>query len=236
MSEGGNRSVAAEIIKAYTYVGLWIGLSGAVIMFNKYLLAYAGFPYPITLTMWCVLRTWHGPGGVGVGLEMQHACGDPLADGTEAAGEGCTSMAVTDVIVDGAGLWRRGLLAPGEAAAMPAKALARFGRLAGTGGYQVGLAGRGRADSAVLPPPTSLQAHVLLRQPGHRARQVGQGAVDQHGPRHVHEVSRRGVAVTAREFGLAVAADLLGSKTPCRAWRRNTPTSSPRSYPDARTR
>ena len=41
--------------QAYTYVAVWIGLSGAVIMYNKYLLAYRGFPYPITLTMWCVL-------------------------------------------------------------------------------------------------------------------------------------------------------------------------------------
>lgn len=37
---------------AYTYVAIWIGLSGAVIMFNKYILAFSGFPYPITLTMW----------------------------------------------------------------------------------------------------------------------------------------------------------------------------------------
>lgn len=42
-------------VQAYTYVGIWIGLSGVVIMYNKYLLAYGGFPYPITLTMWWVL-------------------------------------------------------------------------------------------------------------------------------------------------------------------------------------
>lgn len=42
--------------QAYTYVAIWIGLSGVVIMYNKYLLAYGGFPYPITLTMWWVLR------------------------------------------------------------------------------------------------------------------------------------------------------------------------------------
>ncbi len=41
-------------LQAYTYVAVWIALSGAVIMYNKYLLAYRGFPYPITLTMWCV--------------------------------------------------------------------------------------------------------------------------------------------------------------------------------------
>lgn len=37
------------------YVAVWIALSGTVIMYNKYLLAYYGFPFPITLTMWCVL-------------------------------------------------------------------------------------------------------------------------------------------------------------------------------------
>ena len=65
------------------YVAVWIGLSGCVIMYNKYLLAYRGFPYPITLTMWCVpsslagglvtelnglvcqLRSKCGPGGTG---------------------------------------------------------------------------------------------------------------------------------------------------------------------------
>ena len=34
------------------YVSLWIGLSGAVIIYNKWILAVFGFPYPITLTMW----------------------------------------------------------------------------------------------------------------------------------------------------------------------------------------
>lgn len=38
--------------QAYAYVAIWIGLSGLVIIYNKYLLAYRGFPYPITLTMW----------------------------------------------------------------------------------------------------------------------------------------------------------------------------------------
>jgi drug/metabolite transporter (DMT)-like permease len=35
-----------------TYTTVWIGLSASVIMFNKYILAYAGFPFPITLTVW----------------------------------------------------------------------------------------------------------------------------------------------------------------------------------------
>ena len=34
------------------YVSLWIFLSGAVIIYNKWILAVYGFSYPITLTMW----------------------------------------------------------------------------------------------------------------------------------------------------------------------------------------
>lgn len=30
---------------------LWVSLSGAVIIYNKWLLAYGGFPFPIALTM-----------------------------------------------------------------------------------------------------------------------------------------------------------------------------------------
>ena len=48
-------SAPIPLPQAYTYVAVWIALSGAVIMYNKYLLAYYGFPFPITLTMWCVL-------------------------------------------------------------------------------------------------------------------------------------------------------------------------------------
>ena len=43
-----------KIIAAYSAVGIWIFLSGTVILYNKYLLAYSGFHYPITLTMWYV--------------------------------------------------------------------------------------------------------------------------------------------------------------------------------------
>lgn len=46
-----------KIIAAYSAVGIWIFLSGAVILYNKYLLAYSGFHYPITLTMWYVAIT-----------------------------------------------------------------------------------------------------------------------------------------------------------------------------------
>jgi hypothetical protein len=45
-------SMAKRILAAYAYVAIWIGLSSTVIMYNKYLLAYSGFPYPISLTMW----------------------------------------------------------------------------------------------------------------------------------------------------------------------------------------
>ncbi|KAK9865994.1 hypothetical protein WJX84_007622 [Apatococcus fuscideae] len=34
------------------YVSVWIGLSGTVILYNKWILSYFGFPYPISLTMW----------------------------------------------------------------------------------------------------------------------------------------------------------------------------------------
>lgn len=33
------------------YIVLWITLSAAVILVNKYVLAYAGFPFPIALTL-----------------------------------------------------------------------------------------------------------------------------------------------------------------------------------------
>ena len=46
------RAVAREVVKSYTYVIIWMSISIAVILFNKWLLAYSGFPYPIALTMW----------------------------------------------------------------------------------------------------------------------------------------------------------------------------------------
>lgn len=51
-TENGQESILKQVLRTYSYVAIWIGLSGTVIMFNKYLLAYAGFPYPIALTMW----------------------------------------------------------------------------------------------------------------------------------------------------------------------------------------
>ena len=47
--------VLQQILKSYTYVLLWMSISISVILFNKWLLAFSGFPYPITLTMWHML-------------------------------------------------------------------------------------------------------------------------------------------------------------------------------------
>lgn len=41
-----------EVLKAYTFVVTWMAVSISVILFNKWLLAYSGFPFPIALTMW----------------------------------------------------------------------------------------------------------------------------------------------------------------------------------------
>ena len=43
--------IIEEALVAYTYVGLWIGLSAGVILFNKYVLTVFGFPFPVALTM-----------------------------------------------------------------------------------------------------------------------------------------------------------------------------------------
>ena len=42
----------SQVLANAFYVALWISLSGTVILYNKWILAYYGFPYPITLTMW----------------------------------------------------------------------------------------------------------------------------------------------------------------------------------------
>lgn len=44
--------VLREVIRSYTYVLIWMSISIAVILFNKWLLAYSGFPFPIALTVW----------------------------------------------------------------------------------------------------------------------------------------------------------------------------------------
>ena len=45
-------SVMQQAAKSYLYVVVWMSISMAVILFNKYILAYSGFRYPIALTMW----------------------------------------------------------------------------------------------------------------------------------------------------------------------------------------
>jgi hypothetical protein len=47
--------VLREVIRSYTYVLTWMCISIAVILFNKWLLAYSGFPFPIALTVWHML-------------------------------------------------------------------------------------------------------------------------------------------------------------------------------------
>lgn len=41
-----------QAAKAYFYVIVWMTISMSVILFNKYILAYSGFKYPIALTLW----------------------------------------------------------------------------------------------------------------------------------------------------------------------------------------
>ncbi|EIE22024.1 plastidic phosphate translocator-like protein [Coccomyxa subellipsoidea C-169] len=50
-----DKALFGQVVLNALYVSLWITLSGTVIMYNKWILAYYGFPYPITLTMWHML-------------------------------------------------------------------------------------------------------------------------------------------------------------------------------------
>ncbi|XRB25037.1 triose-phosphate transporter [Pseudoscourfieldia marina] len=45
-------SVWLTVVSAYMYVIIWMTVSCSVILFNKWLLAYTPFHYPITLTLW----------------------------------------------------------------------------------------------------------------------------------------------------------------------------------------
>lgn len=47
--------ILKEVIRSYTYVIIWMAISISVILFNKWLLAYSGFPFPIALTVWHML-------------------------------------------------------------------------------------------------------------------------------------------------------------------------------------
>ncbi|GIL65961.1 hypothetical protein Vafri_19608 [Volvox africanus] len=52
MAEGqaAPKGLALQLVITYGYMFLWIGLSAAVIMINKYVLSMSGFPYPVALT------------------------------------------------------------------------------------------------------------------------------------------------------------------------------------------
>ena len=47
--------VVLTALKNLAYASIWIALSASVILFNKYILAFGGFPFPITLTVWHML-------------------------------------------------------------------------------------------------------------------------------------------------------------------------------------
>lgn len=47
-----NGRVLREVLRSYAYVLTWMIISISVILFNKWLLAYSGFPYPLALTLW----------------------------------------------------------------------------------------------------------------------------------------------------------------------------------------
>lgn len=51
-AERSKAAVIKEVVKSYTYVVIWMSISCGVILFNKWLLAYSGFPFPIALTVW----------------------------------------------------------------------------------------------------------------------------------------------------------------------------------------
>jgi len=44
-------NLTVQIAITYGYIVVWIGLSALVILLNKYVLAYSGFPFPIALTL-----------------------------------------------------------------------------------------------------------------------------------------------------------------------------------------
>jgi drug/metabolite transporter (DMT)-like permease len=50
-ADAAARNIICAALETYAYVGLWIVLSAAVILFNKYILSVYGFPFPVALTM-----------------------------------------------------------------------------------------------------------------------------------------------------------------------------------------
>ena len=47
--------VTVSALKNLAYASIWIALSASVILFNKFIIAFGGFPFPITLTVWHML-------------------------------------------------------------------------------------------------------------------------------------------------------------------------------------
>lgn len=50
--KGDSKTLFLQVAQNLMYTSIWIGLSGTVILYNKWILAYYGFPYPIALTIW----------------------------------------------------------------------------------------------------------------------------------------------------------------------------------------
>ena len=76
VSPSAARAASKAILRSYILMAAWISLSAVVILFNKYILSYAGFPYPVTLTMihmaFCSVVTaamMHGGHYVGLKIE-----------------------------------------------------------------------------------------------------------------------------------------------------------------------
>ena len=62
MSMPDSKIAYRQVLATYGYMLLWISLSASVIMLNKYILSYSGFPFPIALTClhmgFCSILAW----------------------------------------------------------------------------------------------------------------------------------------------------------------------------------
>mmetsp|Transcript_10258 Transcript_10258/g.17865 ORF Transcript_10258/g.17865 Transcript_10258/m.17865 type:complete len:349 (-) Transcript_10258:14-1060(-) len=60
--EAGGQTIRGQLFVQYGYMLLWIFLSAAVILINKYVLSFSGFPYPVALTcthmLFCSILAW----------------------------------------------------------------------------------------------------------------------------------------------------------------------------------
>lgn len=48
-------SITSQILTTYGYTSIWIALSATVILYNKYILTWGQFGYPVALTLWHML-------------------------------------------------------------------------------------------------------------------------------------------------------------------------------------